>query len=71
MAHVVPVRTKIPTKIPQLAGAGASRPARPKARRAARSRVFANGAGRAATRGDGNPVIEMDNFFVDRIHASA
>ena len=60
MAHAAPVRTKIPTKIPQPAGAGASRPARPKARRAARSRVLAGGAGRPATRGDGDPAIELE-----------
>jgi hypothetical protein len=35
-------------------------PARPKARRAARSRVFASGTGRPATRGDGNTVIELE-----------
>jgi integrase len=60
MAHAAPVRTKIPTKIPQLASGGAARPARPKARRAARSRVFASGAGRPATRGDGGAVIELE-----------
>ena len=59
MAHAAPVRTKIPTKIPQPARAGASRPVRPKARGAARSRVLAGGAGRPATRGDG-PVIELE-----------
>ena len=56
MAQSAPVRTKIPTRIPQPAGAAASRPARP----AARSRVFASGAGRPATRGDGDPVIELE-----------
>ncbi len=60
MAQSAPARTKIPTKIPQPARAGASRPARAKARRAANSRVFASGAGRPATRGDGNPVIELE-----------
>ena len=60
MAQSAPARTKIPTKIPQPAGAGAFRPARPTAHRAARSRVFASGAGRPATRGDGNPVIELE-----------
>jgi hypothetical protein len=60
MAHAAPVRTKIPTKNPQPARAGASRPARAKAGRVARSRVFAGGAGRPATRGDGNPVIELE-----------
>ena len=60
MAHAAPVRTKIPTKIPQPAGAGASWPAWPKARRAARSRVLASGAGRPATRGGGDPVIELE-----------
>ena len=60
MAHAAPVRTKIPTKIPQPAGAGASRPTRPKARRAARSRVFASGAGRPAPRDDSNPVVELE-----------
>ena len=60
MVHTAPARTKIPTKIPQPAGAGAFRPARPRARRAARSRVLAGGAGRPATRGDGQPVIELE-----------
>ena len=60
MVHAAPARTKIPTKIPQPAGAGAFRPARPRARRAARSRVLAGGAGRPATRGDGQPVIELE-----------
>ena len=60
MAHAAPVRTKIPAKIPQPAGAGASWPAWPKARRAARSRVLASGAGRPATRGGGDPVIELE-----------
>ena len=60
MAHAAPVRTKIPTKIPQPASAGPSRPARSKARRSARSRVLASGAGRPATRGDGDLVIELD-----------
>jgi hypothetical protein len=49
-----------PHKIPQLVGARASRPARPKARRAARSRVLASGTERPATRGDGDPVIELE-----------
>jgi hypothetical protein len=60
MAHAAPVQTKIPTKIPQPARAATSRPARVKARRAARSRLFASGAGRPATRGDGDPVIGME-----------
>jgi hypothetical protein len=60
MAHAAPVRTKIPTKIPQPARAGASRPARPKARRAARSPVFSSGTGRPAARGGGDPVIELE-----------
>ena len=59
MTHAAPVRIKIPTKIPQPAGA-ASRSAWPKARRAARSRVLASGTGRSATRGDGNPLIELE-----------
>ena len=59
MAHAAPVRTKIPTKIPQPAGAGASSPAWPKARRAARSRVLASGTGRPPPRG-GDPVIELE-----------
>jgi integrase len=57
MAQSVPVRIKIPTKIPQPPPVRAARPARPKAR----SRVFAGGAGRPATRGDGNPVIELEH----------
>ena len=61
MAHAAPVRTKIPTKIPQPTQAGAvARPARPKARRSARSRVLMSGTGRPATRGDGNPEIELE-----------
>jgi hypothetical protein len=59
MTHAAPVRTKIPTKIPQPAGA-ASRSAWPKARRAARSRILAGGAGRPAARGDGHPAIELE-----------
>jgi hypothetical protein len=57
MAHAAPVRTKIPTNSPQPARV---RPARLKARRPARSRVLAGGAGRPATRGNGNPVIELE-----------
>ena len=38
-----------------------SRPSRPKARRAARGRAFAVGAGRPAARGGGNPVIELEH----------
>jgi hypothetical protein len=49
-----------PHKNPQLAAAGAFRPARPKGRRAARSPVFSSGTGRPATRGDGDPVIELE-----------
>ena len=60
MVHAAPARTKIPTKIPQPAGAGPSRPARPRARRAARSPVFAGGTGRPAARGAGDPVIELE-----------
>ena len=61
MAQSAPARTKKPTKNPQPARAGASRPARAKARRAPSSRVFASGAGRPASRGDGNPVIELEH----------
>jgi hypothetical protein len=39
---------------------GPGPPAPARARRAARSPVFAGGAGRPATRGDGNPVIERE-----------
>ena len=60
MAHAAPVRTKIPTKIPQPTQGGVSRPAGPKARRAVRGRVLAGAAGRLATRGVGNPVIELE-----------
>jgi hypothetical protein len=60
MAHAAPVRTKIPTKIPQPAGAGAFRPARRKAGRVGRSPVLVGGAGRPAPRGDGDPVIELE-----------
>ena len=63
MAHAAPVRTKIPTKIPQLVGAGASRPATPKARPAL-SRVFTSVAGRPATHGDGHSVIELEYGIV-------
>ncbi len=59
MAHAAPVRTKIPTKNPQPARAGAARPARPKGRPAVR-RAFASVAGRPATRGDGHQVIELE-----------
>jgi hypothetical protein len=60
MAQSAPSRTRKPTKRPQPAPAGASRPARARAGRAARSPVFAGGAGRPATRGDGNPVVELE-----------
>ena len=60
MAQSAPPRTRKPTKNPQPARAGASRPATARARRAARSPVFAGGAGRPATRGDGHQVIELD-----------
>ena len=46
-----------PHKNPQPA---TNRPARPKARRAARSGILASGAGRPATRGDGHQVIELE-----------
>ena len=49
-----------PHKNPQPAAAGAFRPARPNGRRAARSPVFSSGTGRPATRGDGDPVIELE-----------
>ena len=60
MAQSAPSRTKKPTKNPQPARIGASRPAPARSRRAARSPAFAGGAGRPATRGDGNPVIELE-----------
>ena len=60
MVHAAPARTEIPTKIPQPARAGAFRPARRKARRAGRSPVLVGGAGRPATRGDGDLVIELE-----------
>ena len=47
-------------KNPQPARTGASLPARARAGRPARSPVFASGAGRLATRGDGSPVIELE-----------
>ena len=53
MAHAAPVRTKIPTKNPQPARAGAARPAR-------QGRLVRSGLPRPATRGDGNPVIELE-----------
>ena len=73
MAHPAPARTKIPTKKPQPARARASRPARAKAGRAARSRVFASGAVRPASRGDGNPVIELEvgaPYYFDEVAAA-
>ena len=60
MAQSAPSRTRKPTKNPQPARAGASRPVRATARRAARRPAFAGGAGRPATRGDGSPVIELE-----------
>ncbi len=50
-----------PHKNPTTVQATAYRPARSKARCAARSPVFAGGAGRPASRGDGNPVIELEH----------
>jgi integrase len=61
MAQSAPSRTRKPTKNPQPARAGASSPARARAGRAPRGLVFAGGAGRPATRGDGNPVIELEH----------
>ena len=60
MAQSAPPRTRKPTKNPQPARAGASCRATARARRAARSPAFTSGAGRPATRGDGNPVIELE-----------
>ena len=60
MAHAAPVRTKIPTKNPQPARAGAARRARPKSRPAVRGRAFASAVGRPATHGDGHQVIELE-----------
>jgi integrase len=61
MTQAAPAQTKIPTKSPQPARGGTARPARwpGKASNPARSRVLANGTGRASTRGGGE-VIELE-----------
>ena len=61
MAQSAPARAKIPTKIPQPSRAGVSRPAATAARPGRTGRpVFAPGTGRAATRGDGRVVVELE-----------
>jgi hypothetical protein len=61
MAQSAPVRAKIPTKTPQPPRGGVSRPAATGARpgRAGRQ-LFPAGTGRAATRGDGRVVVEVE-----------
>jgi integrase len=61
MAQSAPVQDKIPTKNPQPSRAGATRPAAAAARpgRVGRS-AFAAWTGRAATRGDGRVVVEVE-----------
>ena len=61
MAQSAPVRAKIPTKNPQPSRAGVTRPVAAAARpgRTGRS-AFAAGTGRAATRGDGRVVVELE-----------
>ena len=61
MAQSAPGRVKIPTENPQLSLAGVTRLAAAAARpgRTGRS-VFAAGTGRAATRGDGRVVVELE-----------
>ena len=61
MAQSAPVQDKIPTKNPQPSRAGAARPATTAARsgRTGRS-AFTAGTGRAATRGDGRVVVEVE-----------
>ncbi len=62
MVQAAPVRPKIPTESPQLSLIGVSRPPQPKGRasRAAPSQPFVGATGRAATRGDGRPVVELE-----------
>ena len=62
MALSVPSQSKIPTKTPQLAGAGAAppAPARARARRStARGSARVSGETREATRGDDRVVVEV------------
>jgi hypothetical protein len=61
MAQSAPVWAKIPTKNPQPSRAGVTRPAASGARPGRTGRpVFATGTGRAATRGDGRVVVELE-----------
>ena len=61
MAQSAPARVKIPTKNPQPSRAGVTRPATTGMRPGRSGRpVFATGAGRAATRGDGRVVVELE-----------
>ena len=65
MVPEAPLRSKIPTKNPQPARAGARRPASPagggpRSRRAARPGALLRGDARAANRGDGRVVIELE-----------
>jgi integrase len=61
MAQSAPARAKIPTKIPQPSRVGVSRPAATGTRpgRAGRP-LFATGTGRAATRGEGRVLVELE-----------
>jgi hypothetical protein len=61
MAQSAPVRVKIPTENPQLPRAGVTRPAAAAARPGRNGRsAFAVGTGRAATRGEGRVVVELE-----------
>ena len=65
MVPEAPPQSKIPTKNPQPARAGARRPASParggpRSRRAARPGALLRGDARAATRGDGRVVVELE-----------
>ena len=65
MVPEAPPRSKIPTKNPQPARAGARRPVSPagggpRSRRAARPGPLLRGDARAANRGDGRVVVELE-----------
>src|SRR5260370_33726886 len=65
MVPEAPPQSKIPTKNPQPARPGASRPAGParggpRSGREARAGALLRGDARAATRGDGRVVIELE-----------
>jgi integrase len=61
MGQSAPVRAKIPTGIPQPSRAGVTRPVAAAARPRGNGRpIFAAGTGRAATRGEGRVVVELE-----------